>query len=68
MTQKYIAMFMDPEVFSDWRRTGIPELDPNTGANVPRRLPYAETAVLYNENTPSPADVTIYDRVDWDVE
>ncbi|MCB0683080.1 MAG: SusD/RagB family nutrient-binding outer membrane lipoprotein, partial [Saprospiraceae bacterium] len=36
MTQKYIAMFMDPEVFSDWRRTGIPELDPNTGANVPR--------------------------------
>ena len=68
MTQKYIAMFMDPEVLRDWRRTGIPELDPNTGANVPRRLPYAETAVLYNENTPSPADVTIYDRVDWDVE
>ncbi|MCB0644537.1 MAG: SusD/RagB family nutrient-binding outer membrane lipoprotein, partial [Phaeodactylibacter sp.] len=38
MTQKYIALFSDPEVFCDWRRTGIPTLDPNTGTQVPRRL------------------------------
>ena len=68
MTQKYIAMFADPEVFSDWRRTGIPTLDPNTGTAVPRRLPYAQRTILSNENTPSPADVTIYSRVWWDVE
>lgn len=68
MTQKYIAMFGNYESFSDWRRTNIPDLeaDPNTGANVPRRLPYAENEILSNTNTPSPADVTIFSRVWWD--
>jgi len=67
ITQKYLAMFGDPAVFSDWRRTGIPTLDPNTGSKVPRRLPYAQKEILSNENAPSPADVTIFDRVWWDV-
>lgn len=66
MTQKYIAMFLDPEAFADWRRTGIPTLVPNSGSQVPRRLPYPETEVLYNHNTPSPADVNIYTPVWWD--
>ncbi|MEM7658713.1 MAG: SusD/RagB family nutrient-binding outer membrane lipoprotein [Bacteroidota bacterium] len=68
ITQKYIALFADPEVFSDWRRTGIPELDPNTGSTVPRRLPYAQKEILSNENTPSPADVTVFTRIWWDVQ
>ena len=29
MLQKWIAMFTQPEVWSDWRRTGIPNLTPN---------------------------------------
>ena len=37
MTQKYIALFLDPEVFNDWRRTGFPVLTPNDGIEVPRR-------------------------------
>lgn len=65
MTQKYIASFMDPEVFVDWRRTGIPTLTPNTGTVVPRRLPYPEQEILFNSNTPT--DLTIFDRVGWDV-
>ena len=64
MTQKYIAMFADPEVFVDWRRTGIPTLTPNSGAQVPRRLPYPEQEILFNSNTPT--QLTIYDRVTWD--
>ena len=68
MTQKYIALYADPEVFNDWRRTGIPELDPNTGSQIPRRLPYAEQTILLNDNTPSPADLTIFSRVWWDVQ
>ncbi|MEL6132128.1 MAG: SusD/RagB family nutrient-binding outer membrane lipoprotein, partial [Bacteroidota bacterium] len=65
MTQKYIAMFADPEVFIDWRRTGIPTLTPNSGSEVPRRLPYPEQEILFNSNTPT--QLTIFDRVGWDV-
>ncbi|MBK9719257.1 MAG: SusD/RagB family nutrient-binding outer membrane lipoprotein [Saprospiraceae bacterium] len=67
MTQKYIAMFLDPEAFADWRRTGIPSLTANTGNQVPRRLPYPETEVLYNANCPKPTVVNIFTRVWWDV-
>ena len=31
-TQKHIAMFTQPEVWSDWRRTTFPTLTPNAGA------------------------------------
>lgn len=68
ITQKYIALFMDPEPFSDWRRTGFPELTPNIPPTVPRRLPYADNEVKSNLNTPSLFDVTIFSRVWWDVE
>ncbi|WNJ16839.1 SusD/RagB family nutrient-binding outer membrane lipoprotein [Pontibacter sp. G13] len=66
MTQKYIAMFTDPEVFNDWRRTNIPELTPNSGSQIPRRLPYPEQEINFNTNAPT--GVTIFDRVDWDTE
>jgi hypothetical protein len=67
MTQKYIAMFLDPEAFADWRRTGIPSLTPNTGSQIPRRLPYPETEVLYNQNCPKPSVINIFTRVWWDL-
>lgn len=67
MTQKYIAMFTDPEAFADWRRTGIPSLTPNSGNQIPRRLPYPETETLYNNNCPDPTQVNLYTRVWWDV-
>ncbi|MBK9272616.1 MAG: SusD/RagB family nutrient-binding outer membrane lipoprotein [Saprospiraceae bacterium] len=66
MTQKYIALYLDPEVFADWRRTDIPSLTPNSGTRIPRRLPYPETEVFYNRNCPSPDVVNIYTRVWWD--
>ena len=68
MTQKHIAMYNNPESFSDWRRTNLPDLEatPNTGNVVPRRLPYAQSEILSNTNTPSVGDLTIYSRVWWD--
>ncbi len=65
MTQKYIALFTDPEVFNDWRRTGFPALTPNTGSQIPVRLPYSNEEILYNQNCPT--NVTIFDRVWWDI-
>ena len=68
MIQKYIALLCDPEVFCDWRRTGTPVLVPNTGTEIPRRLPYPQSELDANpQNTPSPADVNIFTPVDWDV-
>lgn len=67
MTQKYIALYTDPEVFSDWRRTGMPALTPVTGTEIPRRLPYAESELFSNpDNTPSNSEVNIFSRVWWD--
>lgn len=69
ITQKYLALYTDPEVFSDWRRTGMPALSPITGSQIPRRLPYAQTEIFSNpDNVPSVADVTIFSRVWWDAE
>lgn len=51
MTQKYIAMFTQPEVWTDWRRTGLPALTPNPDASepaIPRRLTTAQSERLYN--------------------
>lgn len=64
MTQKYIALYTDQETFTDWRRTGIPSLTPNSGSEVPRRYPYPQSELDYNPNTPT--GVTIFDRVPWD--
>ena len=64
MTQKYIAMFTDPEVYNDWRRTGIPSLTPNTGSAVPTRFAYPDNEIRYNPN--APLGVTQFDKVWWD--
>ena len=68
MLEKYKALFADQETFSDWRRTGIPNLTPNTGTDtqIPVRLPYPQTEIFSNANTPSPSEVTQFTPVWWD--
>ncbi len=66
MTQKYIAQLLQPEVFVDWRRTGLPNLAPNVGTEIPRRMPYAQTEVLANENLDASPSNFIFTRVWWD--
>lgn len=66
MTQKYIGMFLQPEVYSDYRRTNIPDLQPVSGSNVPVRWDYPATENLFNSNAPAAGSVNIYsDRVGW---
>jgi hypothetical protein len=68
MTQKYIGLFLSPEVWTDWRRTGLPQLtapDGNVlGGQLPRSLFYPSSEVRYNSNTP--ANTRLTRRVWWD--
>lgn len=53
ITQKYVALFSNPEVYNDWRRTGFPTLVPNpdvTPSIIPERLPTSSYERLYNPN------------------
>ena len=68
MTQKYIALFLRPESWTDWRRTGLPALSATTGnvtGNViPRALVYPSSEVRYNSNTPK--GQTLTSHIWWD--
>lgn len=69
MTAKYIALFLNPEVWTDWRRTGYPELSPSAGNlnddQIPRRFLYPTSENIQNASN-VPADVTLNTRVWWD--
>jgi hypothetical protein len=69
MTAKYIALFLNPEVWTDWRRTGFPSLtvaeNNFTEGNIPRRLPYPSEEYRLNPNNVPPA-VPIYQPLWWD--
>lgn len=72
MTAKYIATFLQGETYTDWRRyDNIVGLSIAAQANesvIPRRFPYPTNERIYNsENFTSYVDVTILDRVWWDV-
>ncbi|MDJ0646005.1 MAG: SusD/RagB family nutrient-binding outer membrane lipoprotein [Flavobacteriaceae bacterium] len=69
MTQKYIALFVQPEANVDWRRTGIPAITPPADATstvVARRWFYPENEYLFNENAPARNSNLLFERVDWD--
>lgn len=64
---KYIALFTQIEAYSDWRRTGVPALTPNAGANlnaIPVRLPTPQNERLYNSNATIISDLLV--PVWWD--
>ncbi len=68
--QKYIALFTQPETWTDWRRTGFPVLTPVKGSAIPRRLPVSFDETQYNAaNIPAGSLNTvtwIYTPVWWD--
>jgi hypothetical protein len=54
MTQKWIALWMTPEFWFDWRRTGLPNLSKNVvegsnGDKLPLRLIYGTNEYVVNE-------------------
>lgn len=66
---KYIALFLNPEVWTDWRRTGYPELDPTPGNfnedKLPRHYLYPQSEETNNAAN-YPNDVDLNTRVWWD--
>lgn len=52
--EKYVSLFLNPEVWNDWKRTCLPSLAPALGnPSIPGRLPYGLTEVTANPNTPA---------------
>jgi starch-binding outer membrane protein, SusD/RagB family len=58
MTEKYIALFQNIEVWNDWKRTCLPALAPAAGTvgGIPARLLYAQSERNTNTNVPLPSD------------
>lgn len=54
MTEKYIALFQNPESWNDWKRTCIPNLTGYNGEKIPRRLYYSVDERNANPNIPAP--------------
>jgi hypothetical protein len=48
MEQKWIAMFAQPETWTDWRRTGFPVLTAAKGTRIPRRVLTPNTELNLN--------------------
>lgn len=64
--QEYIALYLNPEAWTLWRRTNSPELKPVVGSKIPRRFLYPQTEISYNESN-VPESVTLYSPpVFWD--
>jgi len=60
--QKYVADYLQPESFVDYRRTGFPQLTAVNQRGIPDRYPYPTAEVLYNKNTPK---TTLYTPMWW---
>jgi len=65
-SEEYIALFLNPETWTLWRRTGVPALTSVTGNAIPRRLLYPQTEINFNAQNVA-ANVTLYSpKVFWD--
>jgi hypothetical protein len=70
MNAKYIALYLNNEVFSDWRRNDTeivltPAIGNTTGGVIPRRLLYPQEEITTNYDN-VPKGLTVKDRVWWD--
>lgn len=74
ITQKYIALYLNPEVWADYRRTGYPQLTPATGGattinpngEIPRRFSYPNSEVNLNPKLPEKNSDLQSPRLWWD--
>lgn len=65
-SQEYIALYLNPEAWTLWRRTNSPKLNPVVGTKIPRRFLYPQTELSYNKEH-VPTNVTLYSPlVFWD--
>jgi hypothetical protein len=64
--EEFTALYLNPEAWTVWRRTGSPALTPIAGNQIPRRLLYPQSELSFNTaNTPT--GITLYGpRIFWD--
>lgn len=63
--QAWFALYLNPEAWTTYRRTGSPQLVAVDGTQVPRRLLYPQTEYSYNGENVPPS--TLYTpRIFWD--
>jgi hypothetical protein len=61
MTEKYITLFQNPEVWNDYKRTCLPALKPARGrSRIPGRIYYGITEEQTNSNTPTSAAQNLF--------
>jgi len=63
--QEFIALYLNPEAWVLWRRTGSPSLTPTGPGEVPRRLLYPQSEYSYNTAN-TPASTLYTPRIFWD--
>lgn len=59
--EKWLSLFGQPEAYTDYRRTGYPNLTPNAQgqiSEIPKRFPVPQDERVNNPNAPSPAITT----------
>ncbi|MEP7251715.1 MAG: SusD/RagB family nutrient-binding outer membrane lipoprotein [Ginsengibacter sp.] len=64
--QEYLALYLNPEAWTLWRRTGAPALTPTAGTNgIPRRFLYPQSE--YSLNSGNAPQGTLYaPKIFWD--
>jgi Starch-binding associating with outer membrane len=68
MNEKYTALFLNPEAWTDWRRTGYPALTVNDGVlpQIPRRFIYPTNERQYNPNDANQGSTLLQPTLWWD--
>ena len=67
LTQKYIGLFVQPEVFNDLRRNDFPAISPTSGSQIPVRWNYPSDELLFNSSAPADGATTLFTpKVGWD--
>lgn len=65
--EEYIALYLNPEAWTVYRRTASPDLVPVAGSNgVPRRLIYPQSELTYNSNSYNGSASMFSPKIFWD--
>ncbi len=65
--EQYFALYLNPEVWTLYRRTGIPNLVPVAGSNgIPRRYVYPQNELTYNSNSYNSSATLFSPKIFWD--
>ncbi len=65
-SQEFTALFLNPESWTLWRRTGSPSLTPTSGNAVPRRLEWPQSEYSYNAANAPAINTLTTPKIFWD--